>query len=152
MVNGVHEFAAFIVNLKPFKSEIWTLRKLEKRWSLQNYIIVESVCILSCLFLNPFSIFQGAYLLGIQLLNIKSQPWCKQHKWICKLQLLTNALQWDWLSLAVSKLSFSFKPNNRLLRTSPKKVFEKKLSAMLENFKYYKFQWPQVDSDYDHLA
>ena len=76
-VNGVREFAAFIVNLRPFKNELRILKetrekmvtaKLQSRWECMYTIRL---------------IFSGAYLLGIKLLDIRSQRWCKQHGWKC---------------------------------------------------------------------
>ena len=50
-VNGVREFAASIVNLKPFKNELRILKEITKeRWSLPSYTVVENVCILSVLY------------------------------------------------------------------------------------------------------
>ena len=50
-VNGVREFAASIVNLKPFKNELRILKEITKeRWSLPSYKVVENVCILSVLY------------------------------------------------------------------------------------------------------
>ena len=49
-VNEVREFAAYIVNLKPFKSELRIIKESEERWSLPSYKVVENVCILSVLY------------------------------------------------------------------------------------------------------
>ena len=71
-------------------------------------------------------IFPGIYFLGIKLLDIRSQPWCKQRSWSCYFQLINNGMEGYWLSLTVSKLSLSFKLN-RSFRINPEIVFRKNL-------------------------
>ena len=65
-VNRVREFAASIVNFKPFKNELRILvtAKLQSRRE--------------CIYTIRL-IFPGTYLLGVKLLDIRSRPWCKQH-------------------------------------------------------------------------
>ena len=76
-VNGVREFAASIVNLKPFKNELRILKEIREKMvtaKLQS----RRECMYTIRLFNPLRVFPGAYLLGIKLLDIRSQPWCKQ--------------------------------------------------------------------------
>ena len=71
-VNGVREFVTSIVNLKPFKNELRLLKEIRgkmltaKSQSRREFMYTIRL------------IFPDTYLLGIKLLDIRSQPWCKQ--------------------------------------------------------------------------
>ena len=71
-VNGGREFAASIVNLKPFKNELRILKEIKgKMLTAKLQSRREFMCTIRL-------IFPGTYLLGIKMLDIRSQPWCKQ--------------------------------------------------------------------------
>ena len=127
-VNGVREFVTSIVNLKPFKNELRLLKEIRgkmltaKSQSRREFMYTIRL------------IFPDTYLLGIKLLDIRSQPWCKQRSWSCWFQLINNGMEGCWLSLTVSKLSLSFKLNLSF-RISPEIVFRKNLSFVLESLR-----------------
>ena len=68
-VNGVREFAASIVILNHSKTNFEYLKKLQRKAG--HCQVTKSYTIRL--------IFPGTYLLGIKLLDIRSQPWCKQY-------------------------------------------------------------------------
>ena len=71
-VNGVGEFAGSIVQLKSFENELRILKEIRgKMLTAKLQSRREFMCTIRL-------IFPGTYLLGIKLLDIRSQPWCKQ--------------------------------------------------------------------------
>ena len=127
-VNGVGEFAGSIVQLKSLENELRILKEIRgKMLTAKLQSRREFMCTIRL-------IFPGTYLLGIKLLDIRSQPWCKQRSWSCWFQLINNGMEGYWLSLTVSKLSLSFKLN-RSFMISPKIVLGKNLSSVLENLR-----------------
>ena len=71
-VNGIREFAASIVNLKPFKNELRILKEIRAKM-----VTAKLQSRRECMYTIRL-IFPGAYLLGIKLLDIRCQRWCKQ--------------------------------------------------------------------------
>ena len=69
-VNGVREFAVSIVNLKPFKNKLRILKEIRG--------MMVTAKLQSCRECIYTVRFPGINLLGIKLLDIRSQPWCKQ--------------------------------------------------------------------------
>ena len=74
---GVREFAAPIVNLNPFRNELRILKEIRGKM-----VTVKLQSRRECIY-TIHLIFPGNYLLGIKLLDIRSQPWCKQRSWSC---------------------------------------------------------------------
>ena len=64
--NGVREFAASIVNLKPFKNELRILKEIRGKM-----VTAKLQSRRECMYTIRL-IFPGIYLLGIKLLNIRS--------------------------------------------------------------------------------
>ena len=71
-VNGVGEFAGSIVQLKSFENKLRILKEI--RGNMFTAKLQSRREFMSAIRL----IFPGTYLLGIKLLDIRSQPWCKQ--------------------------------------------------------------------------
>ena len=72
-VNRVGQFAGSIVQLKSFENELRMLKEIRgKMFTAKLQSRREFMCAIRL-------IFPGTYLLGIKLLDIRSQPWCKQH-------------------------------------------------------------------------
>ena len=76
-VNGVREFAASIVNLKQFKNELRILKEIRGKMVTAKLQSCRE-CMYTTRLFNPLCIFPGVYLLGIKLLDIRCQAWCKQ--------------------------------------------------------------------------
>ena len=72
LANGVCEFAASIVNLKPFKNELRILKEIRGKM-----VTAKLQSRRECMYTIRL-IFPGTYLLRIKPLDIRSQPWCKQ--------------------------------------------------------------------------
>ena len=68
-VNEVREFAAYIVNLKPFNSELRIIKGIRGKM-----VTAKLQSRRECMYIIRL-IFPGTYLLGIKLLDIRSQPW-----------------------------------------------------------------------------
>ena len=57
---------------KPFKNELGILKEIRGKM-----VTAKLESRRECIY-TIYLIFPGTYLLGIKLLDIKSQPWCKQ--------------------------------------------------------------------------
>ena len=70
-VDGVREFPLLMVS-RPFKSKLRILKEIRGKM-VTDKLQSRRECRYTIRF-----IFPGTYLLGIKLLDIRSQPWCKQ--------------------------------------------------------------------------
>ena len=71
-VDRIREFAASIVNFKPFKNELRILIEITGKM-----VTVKLQSRRECMYIIHL-IFPRTFLLGIKLSDIRSQPWCKQ--------------------------------------------------------------------------